>query len=202
MDDHSFQIESTRPDQLRTDVLRTVFERRGFKPSQARVDIEAALAVGENALGGSLVSAETVEACERRTERCFFIRRDDKGEAEGFIALLFLNRSGFEALMFGRFNPESPDLDHLAAPHERAMAIYVWCLAGATPEAKYAVVRAVTEARRKAFADIALFARPVSREGRMMTAALDAPGAGAAWLGWVPAAPAPELDDQADTKGR
>lgn len=60
------------------------------------------------------------------------------------------------------------------------------------------MVRAVTEARRKAFPDIALFARPVSREGRMMTAALDAPGAGAAWLGWVPARP---LDDDSQGGG-
>jgi len=189
MDDHSFQGESAEPDQLRTGALRAVFDRRGFAASQAKTDIEDALALGENALGGGLVAARTVEECERRTGRCFFIRRAQGGEAEGFIALLFLNRAGYEALMFGRFDPENPHLDHLAAPQERALAIYVWCLAGATPEARRAVVRAVTEARRKAFPDIALFARPVSREGRMMTAALDAPGAGAAWLGWVPATP-------------
>jgi hypothetical protein len=195
MDDHSFQGEGAGPDQLRTGALRAVFDRRGFAASQAKADIEDALALGENALGGGLVAADTVEACERRTRRCFFIRRDEQGDAEGFIALLFLNRAGYEALMFGRFDPENPDLDHLAAPHERALAIYVWCLAGSTPESRYAVVRAVTEARRKAFPDIALFARPVSREGRMMTAALDAPDAGAAWLGWVPAAPVSDDDD-------
>jgi hypothetical protein len=201
MDDHSFQSESAQPDKLRTKTLRAVFERRGFEPSCALPDIEAALAVGESTLGGGLVAAETVEACERRTGRCFFIRRGEDGSAEGFIALLFLNRAGFEALMFGRFNPEDPNLDHLAAPHQKAFAIYVWCLAGSTPEAKYAVVRAVTEARRKAFGDIALFARPVSREGRMMTAALDAPGAGTAWLGWVPASPITDRDEQSDLKG-
>ncbi len=182
-------------------MLCAVFDRRGFTASRARTDIEDALAVGESALGGGLVAAETVEACERRTGRCFFIRRNGEGEAEGFIALLFLNRAGYEALMFGRFDPENPQMDHLAAPQERALAIYVWCLAGSTPESRYAVVRAVTEARRKAFPDIALFARPVSREGRMMTAALDAPGAGAAWLGWVPAALVADDDQHAVTGG-
>lgn len=194
MDDHGFQGESAVPDRLRSETLRAVFGRRGFVGSNAPGDIEDALALGENALGGGLVAADTVAACEARTGRCFFIRRDETGRAEGFIALLFLNRAGLEALMFARFDPENPVLEQLAAPNERALAIYVWCLAGSTPEAKRAVVRGVTDARRKAFPDIALFARPVSREGRMMTAALDAPGAGAAWLGWLPAKPVPDDD--------
>lgn len=195
MDDQSFQSEYAAPDALRTEALRAVFRKRGFHPSADITDISDALVLGENALGGELVPAQMVAACERRTERCFFIRRAADGRADGFIALLYLNRAGYEALMFGRFTPEDPDLDHLAAPHEQALGIYVWCLAGADDEAKRAVVRGVTEARRKAFPDIALFARPVSREGRMMTAALDAPGAGAAWLGWVPARP---VDEDAD----
>jgi len=189
MDDHSFYGHAGGPDQLRTQSLRSVLDRRGFAASSDRRDIEDALALGSDALGGGLVPADTVMACERHTRRCFFVRRNEAGQADAFIALLYLNREGFEALMFGRFSPETPDLAHLAAPDERAMAIYVWCLAGSTPAARRSVVRAVTEARRKAFPDIALFARPVSREGRMMTAALDAPGAGAAWLGWVPAQP-------------
>lgn len=189
MDDQSFQSEHSAPDALRTEILRAVLARRGFEQSSDRADIDDALALGADALGGGLVPGEIVAACERRTQRCFFIRRGRDGGAEGFIALLYLNRAGYEALMFGRFIPENPDLDHLAAPHERAFGIYVWCLAGADEAARRAVVRGVTEARRKAFPDIALFARPVSREGRMMTAALDAPGAGTAWLGWVPARP-------------
>ncbi|MCH8489624.1 MAG: hypothetical protein LAT81_06785 [Oceanicaulis sp.] len=176
------------PDALRTTRLRAVLERHAFSPSHSVSDIRAALALGAASLGGELVSAETVAACEARTGRCFFIRRGEDQSADGFIALLYLNDAGYQALMYGRFRPEAPDLAHLAAPEERAQAIYVWCLAGREADDKRAVVRAVTEARREAFPDIALFARPISREGRMMTAALDAPSAGAAWLGWVPAA--------------
>ncbi|WP_233205303.1 hypothetical protein [Alkalicaulis satelles] len=165
---------------------------RGFSASADIDDIRDALELGASALGEALVAAETVAACEARTGRCFFIRRGPDGRADGFIALLYLNDEGYQALMYGRFTPEAPELSHLAARDERALAIYVWCLAGRGVDDKRAVVRAVTEARREAFPDIALFARPVSREGRMMTAALDAPSAGAAWLGWVPASP-PEL---------
>jgi len=190
LDDHTQEFLE-EPDALKTQRLREVLNRRGFQPSSAQRDIADALNLGANTLGGELVSADTVRACELRTRRCFFLRRAANGEAEGFIALLYLNDAGYHALMYGRFTPDEPAPDHLAAPHERACAIYVWCLAGSTPAARRSVVRAVTEARRKAFPDIALFARPVSREGRMMTAALDAPGAGAAWLGWVPASPSP-----------
>lgn len=192
MNEFSAYGEPEGPDAMQTAALRAVFARRRFLPTDRLGDIAEALAFGEDALGGGLVPAKTVQACEAKTRRCFFLRRDESGEAEGFIALLYLNDAGFRALMYGELTPEAPKLDHLSAPDERASAIYVWCLAGRSPEAKRAVVRAVTEARRKAFPDIALFARPVSREGRMMTAALDAPDAGAAWLGWVPAKPAAE----------
>ncbi len=184
--------EPKGPDKLQTGCLRDVFAKRGFKPTDDLADIEAALAFGIDALGGGLVPADTVRSCEVKTRRCFFLRTDDNGAPEGFIALLYLNDEGYRALMYGAFTPEAPDLEHLAGEEERAAAIYVWCLAGANDAAKRSVVRAVTEARRKAFPDIALFARPVSREGRMMTAALDAPGAGEAWLGWVPAKPRDE----------
>lgn len=176
------------PDALRTRRLLAVLGAHAFEASDSISDIRAALELGASALGGELVTTETVAACEAHTRRCFFIRRGATGSADGFIALLYLNDSGYQALMYGRFRPEQPDLAHLAAPGERAQAIYVWCLAGREADDKRAVVRAVTEARREAFPDIALFARPVSREGRMMTASLDAPSAGAAWLGWVPAA--------------
>ena len=196
MDDQGWQGESAGSDALRTRTLREVLGKRGFHPSSDLADIQAALALGESALGGELVAAATVAACERKTQRCFFILRGAHAGADGFIALLFLNQCGYEALMYGRFQPEAPDLQHLTAPDQPALAIYVWCLAGGSEAAKRAVVRAVTEARRKAFPDIALFARPVSREGRMMTAALDAPGAGAAWLGWIPAgAPTSHRED-------
>lgn len=189
---------SASADAARTQVLRQVLAKRDFVGSDRLDDVEAALALGTSALGGELVAAQTVLACERHTRRCFFLRRNDAGQAEGFIALLYLNDAGYQALMYGRFRPEAPALEFLAKPGEQAAAIYVWCLAGGTDEAKRAVVRAVTEARRQAFPDIALFARPMSREGRMMTAALDAPGAGAAWLGWVPARPSSDLNLDGD----
>jgi len=186
MYDYSLQGESACGETARTVDLRDILARRGFTPSADLADISAALDLGARTLGGDLVPAELVRACELKTRRCFFRRTDEAGLTDGFIALLYLNPTGFKALMYGRFSPADPDLEHLCEPGERADAIYVWCLAGSTLQAKRAVVRAVTEARRKAFPDIALFARPVSREGRMMTAALDGPKGGA-FLGWVPA---------------
>ncbi len=186
MDEFEAYGDPQGPDAMQIKVLRAILESRTFKPSDNFDDIERALVLGRDVLGGGLVSAETVLECEIRTRRCFFVRHGAAGAVEGFIGLLFLNEAGYQALMYGAFTPAHPNPLHLALPVEQAMAIYVWCLAGNTDEAKRALVRGVIEARRKAFPDIALFARPVSREGRMMTAALDAPGAQEAWLGWVP----------------
>lgn len=188
MRDQDKQHRLSGPDAPATAELIRIFARHGFTSSEEPRDVADASTVAVTALGGALASEDIVLACQARTQRCFFIRRNETGEASGFIALLFLNARGFEALMYGRLSPDQPELDQLTAPDERASAIYVWCLAGVSEADKRAVVRAVTEARRKAFPHVALFARPMSREGRMMTAALDAPSAGAAWLGWVPQA--------------
>ena len=188
MRDQDKQHRLAGPDAPATAELIRIFARHGFTSSEEPLDVADASTVAVTALGGALASEDIVLACQTRTQRCFFIRRNETGEASGFIALLFLNARGFEALMYGRLSPDQPELDQLTAPDERASAIYVWCLAGVSEADKRAVVRAVTEARRKAFPHVALFARPMSREGRMMTAALDAPSAGAAWLGWVPQA--------------
>ncbi|HCR65527.1 MAG: hypothetical protein CMH90_05590 [Oceanicaulis sp.] len=188
MRDQDKQHRLSGPDAPATAELIRIFARHGFTSSEEPLDVADASTVAVTALGGALASEDIVLACQARTQRCFFIRRNETGEASGFIALLFLNARGFEALMYGRLSPDQPELDLLTAPDERASAIYVWCLAGVSEADKRAVVRAVTEARRKAFPHVALFARPMSREGRMMTAALDAPSAGAAWLGWVPQA--------------
>ncbi|VXC60971.1 conserved hypothetical protein [Oceanicaulis sp. 350] len=188
MRDQDKQHRLAGPDAPATAELIRIFARHGFTSSEEPHDVADASTVAVTALGGALASEDIVLACQTRTQRCFFIRRNETGEASGFIALLFLNARGFEALMYGRLSPDQPELDQLTAPDERASAIYVWCLAGVSEADKRAVVRAVTEARRKAFPHVALFARPMSREGRMMTAALDAPSAGAAWLGWVPQA--------------
>lgn len=183
---HTPLAGAVRSDAPRTALLKQLFKRRGFESTSDLATIETALMVGDSVLGGGHADPDTVRACEEKTGRCFFVRRNPDGVVEGFIALLYLNQSGFEALMRGRFAPVDPWLGHLAARDENAAAIYVWCLAAKGDEARRALVRAVTEARRKAFEHIPLFARPVSREGRMMTAALDAPTGPAAWLGWVP----------------
>lgn len=183
---HDSRLGVERLDQPRNEKLRNLLARHGFQPSRDIRVIRDAMQLGSNALGGGLATPETVHACEIKTHRCFFVRYDDNGKVEGFIALLYLNDMGFEALMRGTFYPASPDLRHLTGRDEPAQALYVWCLAANGDVARRALVRAVTEARRKAFPHIALFANPVSREGRMMTAALDAPSGPGAWLGWVP----------------
>ena len=136
MRDQDKQHRLEGPDAPATAELMRIFARHGFTSSEEPSDVADASTVAETALGGALASPDIVLACQARTERCFFIRRNEHGEASGFIALLFLNAAGFEALMYGRLSPDNPRLDQLTAPDERASAIYVWCLAGVS-EADY-----------------------------------------------------------------
>ncbi len=48
--------------------------------------------------------------------------------AEGFIAILPLNRLGLEMLMLGAFNATEPDLRLVARPGERPAGIYMWAV--------------------------------------------------------------------------
>ncbi|PWE17400.1 hypothetical protein DDZ18_06870 [Marinicauda salina] len=194
MPDDNMSAARAGGDAARTQLLRDIFLKHGFRASSSRADVEDAIAIGTGALGDELADADDVLACERKTERCFFIRRGEDGAAEGFIALLYLNAAGFEALMHGRFTPASPSLDHLTEPDEPAAALYPWCVAAADDVAKRALSRAITEARRRAFYHIPLFARPMSREGRMVIASLDSPKGPPSWLGWLPQRPEDGLE--------
>ena len=166
--------------------MRSILTVRRFHYAEERDDIEAALGLGNDALGGGLVSADTVEACQSWTGRCFFVRKSNTGQTEGFIGLLHLTQDGVNALMQGVFRPGAPDLHHLAERGQPAKALYAWCVAANNEEAKRATVRASILIRRLAFNHIPLFANPMSREGLMLIASLDKPDGKTSWLGWFP----------------
>ena len=50
----------------------------------------------------------------------------DNPVGEGFVAMLPLTASGLRLLGAGTFDTRSPDLKHLARPHERPAGIYIW----------------------------------------------------------------------------
>ena len=79
--------------------MRSILTVRRFHYAEERDDIEAALGLGNDALGGGLVSADTVEACQSWTGRCFFVRKSNTGQTEGFIGLLHLSQDGVNALI-------------------------------------------------------------------------------------------------------
>jgi predicted GNAT family N-acyltransferase len=59
---------------------------------------------------------------------CFRIVRHDDFTRSAMMAYLPLNESGLAALIAGRFDTVTPDLDHLCTPGELPQALYVWLI--------------------------------------------------------------------------
>ena len=86
------------------------------------------------------------------------------GELAGVYAMLFLNRSGEEALLQDTFDGANPHLDHLALKNEKPAAIYTWFVAcPGRAVTGFGNVAQLLQGERYAHAD--LYARPASAAG-------------------------------------
>jgi predicted GNAT family N-acyltransferase len=137
---------------------------------------------------GRLASAETMKkVVSYNPDNFWAIARRSRldwnaPKAEGFVALLYLNTKGQQALFDGSFNGYDPDFSFLAAQNERPAAIYVWCLYA--PGVIAAGVALVLEkASSPLYQGAPLYARAATEEGRQFMKS----------LGWRPGA---RLGDQ------
>lgn len=90
-----------------------------------------------------------------------------KGQLVGGIAFLFLNQTGVELLLGGRFNFTAPSIDVLANPVEDVAGIYTWATAvhGRGILALGNVAEHLSK-RRFRYAD--MYARPNTADGRRL----------------------------------
>jgi hypothetical protein len=99
---------------------------------------------------------------QRLSKSIFSVR--NRGALVGSLAFLFLNESGFEALLAGRFPIASPDADLLAREDEKAAALYAWalCMPGSTIGAMGNIMEVL---RRPLHAEADIYARPATLKG-------------------------------------
>jgi predicted GNAT family N-acyltransferase len=90
---------------------------------------------------------------------------------EGFIAFLMLNDAGVKQLVEGTLDTTNPDLSLLVSQNEKPAGIYVWALhaRGVIAGGMALAFERVTTPR---YADVDLYAKPITAEGRRMTLAL------------------------------
>lgn len=129
--------------------------------------IEAALALGETLLGGRLARAEVVFTLDAITRMTVWTIGNP---VEGLYLIVPLTQEGRQAVETGEFNPGDPALRHVAPANTPIFGLYVGCYAGATKQARRAVMSASATVRVSLYAAVPCYARGATEDGaRSMT---------------------------------
>jgi predicted GNAT family N-acyltransferase len=86
-------------------------------------------------------------------------------EAEGFVAILPLNRLGLQTLALGSFNATSPDLRLVARPDERPAGLYMWAVF-APGSLAAGIALFLEQMSRPQYTGVNLYSRPNTDAGR------------------------------------
>lgn len=121
------------------------------------------MALAEELLGSTLASAETLEWINSVTHMTSWVFGSDP--LEGIFLIVPISPEGLEALKTGEFNPGDPKQSHLAALGTPCAGAYVGAYAGATHEARKAVMTATAIMRVKVFGQVPAFARAATDDG-------------------------------------
>ena len=139
-----------------------------FKPSEkALVEI---MAKARLSIPGLAQTADVLHVMSHNSDSVFAIARKNKFDeadphAEGFIAMLPLNKLGAELLALDAFETSKPNVKFLAKPGERPEAIYWWAVfAPGSLAAGMALF--MQKINSDPYAGLDVYARPVTPEGR------------------------------------
>jgi len=91
--------------------------------------------------------------------------------AEGLVAFLMLNAKGLDRLACGTFDAGEPDLTLLASQNEKPAGIYVWAL-HARGQLAGGIPLVFEKISTPLYADVDLYAKPVTVDGRRFLEAL------------------------------
>ena len=144
---------------------RIVLQELGLTPAETD-DLPRARALAAQLIGPDIASADSLAAVHRRSGGvAVFVFREEVG-VTGVMAWAPLSRLGFGALVGERFNGLDPDPLHIAAADEHPAAAYGWGMAGATSDARRAVVAGSIALYERILTDVPWFSRAATPDGR------------------------------------
>ena len=120
------------------------------------------MALAENLLGSELAAPDVLARVNEVTGMTSWVFGDP---LEGIFLIVPLSPSGLQALYTGEFNPGSPETEHLAARGTTCAGVYVGAYAGATHDARKAVMTATAVLRVQIFGQVPAFARAATDDG-------------------------------------
>ena len=124
---------------------------------------EPMMALAEKLLGSELTKANEIERINSITQITSWVYGED--EIQGVYVIVPLSPAGLEALKTADFDPSHPDASHLAALGTPCSAVYTGAYAGATHDARKAVMTATAIVRAKVFGQVPAFARAATDDG-------------------------------------
>lgn len=120
------------------------------------------MALAEELLGSQLTSAETIAWIHGVTGVTSWVCGDP---IDGIFIIVPVSAKGLEALQTGEFDASGPDVAHLAALGTPCSGVYVGAYAGATHDARKAVMMATVSNRVDVFGQVPAFARAATDDG-------------------------------------
>lgn len=156
--DTRFQFPLARLDQA--------FGSLDFVPV-TRDRIDAFHALADELIDGDIASPDDIARVQRWTRRSLHMRIWN-GRPDGFVASIPLSRAGVDALFAGEFGFANARRDWVCGLDEKAEALLSWGLAGRTPHAQAAALRALLVGWRGFYSDVRVYARARTTEGQAL----------------------------------
>ena len=142
-------------------------------------EIPVLVELGERLINDRLADAPTIERVHNATKISAWAYGDP---IEGLVLCVPLSEAGLTALQANEFQPGNPSDEHIAAAGEMCAGCYIGIYAGATYEARKAVMTGAGVIRMGIFSQVPCFARAATEDGaRSMES-----------LGWAPAGFGPD----------
>lgn len=124
-------------------------------------------ALADALIEGEIASAEDIARVQGWTQRSLHMRVWN-GTPDGFVASIPLSEKGVSALLAGEFGFANARRDWVCGLDEKAAALLSWGLAGRTPHAQAAALRALLVGWRGFYSDVRVYARARTTEGQAL----------------------------------
>lgn len=129
--------------------------------------LEAFHALADELIDGEIASLTDIARVQNWTRRSLHMRVWN-GVADGFVASIPLSQAGVDALFAGDFGFANARREWVCGLEEKAEALLSWGLAGRSPHAQAAALRALLVGWRGFYSDVRVYARARSVEGRAL----------------------------------
>jgi hypothetical protein len=155
---------------MHVDIVRVTARAADFGFRHASIaELTEGIRLAESLMGSSIATPEAVMRMDVVTGMTAWVTGNP---VEGIFLVLPLSPAGEQAVREGTYCPADPAPAHLAWQGREVAGVYIGVYAGATKEARRAVMTAAAVMRVEMFAQVPSFARGATDDGKRSMASL------------------------------